>query len=171
MTSMPLDAISSYTTPTQGQQTDTPSQNEDRQDTQAQKRKRGVDPPQTPSQQTTSGKDNNTPTGPAGNTAPRRPATPAPNNQQTPSAGTLPAYNVPQFTRPRSVSPLPSPTSEAVKRRKLQTQGGDSGVDPRGAGTQEQGMRVDDDGRYPDDQGSTSPMRREQTRQIPDRSN
>lgn len=114
-----LAAISHYSTPGQSQQTTTPSQKGSMQDTPAQKRKQGDEPLTESSQASskqTAEKGPHTPSDPAGAPTPAaHPATPVPPNQAPHVMNHLQSYNVPQFNQERLASPLPSPTSEAVK--------------------------------------------------------
>ncbi|KAH9044209.1 hypothetical protein EDB84DRAFT_1436104 [Lactarius hengduanensis] len=62
-------------------------------------------------------------------------------------------YNVPTYNRERSASLPPSPTNEALKRRKLQEQN-QEGRHSNQTG-KEQEMAVDDDAQHPTEQGNT----------------
>ncbi|KAH9025573.1 hypothetical protein EDB85DRAFT_1893785 [Lactarius pseudohatsudake] len=113
-----LDALASYTTPVQ------PDQNTERENTSGQKRKRNTSVTQnsqehdahSPGQKDT----NNTSIPPSlPPSLPRQ--TPLP-HAPTPPARPLPAFSLPRFNAEHSPPQLPSPTSEAQKRRKLQTQ-------------------------------------------------
>ena len=157
MTNATLAAILQYSTPTQSQQASTPSQKETRQDTPAQKRKRGdksSESDQAPPQQTTETGVNTHIDQVGIPMAMAHQVTPTPQHQGPPLVDKVPSYNVPQFNRERSTSPLPSPTSEAVKRRKLLTQAQDNSTTQNGT-RREQEMLVDDESCQPGVQNNT----------------
>lgn len=141
-----------------------------------QKRKRGDKPPaegnQAQVQTQTTEKGSNAHGNPAGVPTPAaHPTTPAPPNQAPPPpvGGQLQTYNVPQFNRERSVSPPPSPTSEAIKRRKLLTQGQNNNASPVGTTPQIQEMAVDDEDHQPRDQNDTPTQKDKNKVRDPDK--
>ncbi|KAH8988651.1 hypothetical protein EDB86DRAFT_2831865 [Lactarius hatsudake] len=80
------------------------------------------------------------------------PQTAKPSRCYTTPRAPLPTYNLPRFTREQSAPPPPSPTNEALKRRKLQNQN-QGGPSDQQTG-QEEGMAVDDDTPHPPEQAN-----------------
>ncbi|KAH9044296.1 hypothetical protein EDB85DRAFT_2137828 [Lactarius pseudohatsudake] len=137
MSNTSLDMLASYTTPVQTQQPQTERPSEGTEITPGQKRKRADGPPQTPKE--------NSPSIP--------PRQRNPSDNTPPSNVPLPAYNFPRYNREQSAPPPPSPTSEALKRRKLQNQAQANPNEQQPTGEQE--MAVDDESTRPTEQANT----------------
>ncbi|KAH9017331.1 hypothetical protein EDB83DRAFT_2321061 [Lactarius deliciosus] len=125
MSDTSLGLLASYTTPVQTQQSQTERPSEGTENTPGQKRKRADGQPQTPQE----------------------------NSPSIPPRAPLPAYSFPRYNREQSAPPPPSPTSEALKRRKLQNQALANQHDQQQTGEQE--MAVDDDPTRPTEQTNT----------------
>ncbi|KAH8994401.1 hypothetical protein EDB86DRAFT_3078260 [Lactarius hatsudake] len=114
MNATTLDALASYTTPVQ------PDQNTEHENTSGQKRKRNTSVTQNSQEHeahSSGQKDtNNT------NIPPSLPRQTSHPHAPTPPARPLPTFNLPRFNAEHSPPQPSSPTSEAQKRRKLQTQ-------------------------------------------------
>ncbi|KAH9007452.1 hypothetical protein EDB85DRAFT_1904930, partial [Lactarius pseudohatsudake] len=143
MTITPLDALTSYTTPVQ------PDQDTERGNTSGQKRKRNTSVTQNSQEQGPHGPgqyDNNNTNSPP--TQPRQ--TPHLHALSPSPARPLLAYSLPRFTSEHSPPQPPSPTSEAQKRRRLQSQKAGEQAQP-----QEREMEVDPEETRVTDQGNT----------------
>ncbi|KAH9176493.1 hypothetical protein EDB89DRAFT_1902832 [Lactarius sanguifluus] len=145
MTTTPLDALASYTTPTQ------PDPNMERGNTSGQKRKRNPrDTRDTPERDTQSPRQNVTNNTNTPLTQPR--PTSHPHAPSLSPARPLPVFNLPRFNNEHSPLHPPSPTSEAQKRRKMQTQNNREQNQ-----TQEREMEVDVKGTRATDQSNNTP--------------
>ena len=92
---------------------------------------------------------------------------PVPPNQTPPSDVTTPRYDLPQFSKPHSPLPPPSPSNEAVKRRRVLNQNRQSQQTqpPEQEQDQDQNMAVDEESEHPVDPRETPTDRDKAQRQ------
>ncbi|KAH9005668.1 hypothetical protein EDB86DRAFT_2825261 [Lactarius hatsudake] len=132
-----LEMLASYVTPVQTQQTQLEIPLGESENASGQKRKRADGETQVPQEK--------------GAHTPQRQRNPP--DATPPPRAPLPAYNLPRFNREQSAPPLPSPTNEALKRRKLQSQSQEGQSVQQTE--QEEGMAVDDNPPYLPEQANT----------------